>query len=49
MEVFEQLQVDVYKRQPQDNGLVIGYGNTSADRFPALVRQLGKLAATPRR
>ncbi|NMU92882.1 PLP-dependent aminotransferase family protein [Achromobacter ruhlandii] len=34
--------------QPQDNGLVIGYGNTSADRFPALVRQLGKLAATLR-
>ncbi|MGE8657129.1 MAG: PLP-dependent aminotransferase family protein [Achromobacter sp.] len=34
--------------QPQDNGLVIGYGNTSADRFPALVRQLGKLAAAAR-
>ncbi|WP_373797852.1 aminotransferase-like domain-containing protein, partial [Achromobacter insuavis] len=35
--------------QPQDNGLVIGYGNTSADRFPALVRQLGRLAVTLRR
>ncbi|WYX24761.1 PLP-dependent aminotransferase family protein [Achromobacter xylosoxidans] len=34
--------------QPQDNGLVIGYGNTSADRYPALVRQLGKLAAALR-
>ncbi|MCZ8408052.1 PLP-dependent aminotransferase family protein [Achromobacter dolens] len=34
--------------RPQDNGPVIGYGNTSADRFPALVRQLGKLAATLR-
>ncbi len=30
---------------PQDNGLVIGYGNTDAARFGALVRRLGKLAA----
>lgn len=34
--------------QPQDNGLVIGYGNTSADRFPGLVKQLGKLARAAR-
>ena len=34
--------------QPQDNGLVIGYGNTSADRFPGLVKQLGKLAMAAR-
>jgi GntR family transcriptional regulator/MocR family aminotransferase len=29
---------------PMDNGLVIGYGNTGAQRFPALVRRLGSLA-----
>lgn len=28
----------------EDNGLVIGYGNTSADRFPALLKRLGELA-----
>ncbi|WP_234642205.1 PLP-dependent aminotransferase family protein [Delftia tsuruhatensis] len=30
---------------PQDNGLVIGYGNTDATRFAALVRRLGRLAS----
>ncbi|KWR81266.1 DNA-binding protein [Cupriavidus sp. IDO] len=29
---------------PQDNGLVLGYGNTAAERFDALVRRLSKLA-----
>lgn len=29
---------------PEDNGLVIGYGNTSADLYPALVKRLGGLA-----
>ncbi|HCQ49163.1 MAG TPA: DNA-binding protein [Achromobacter sp.] len=33
----------------EDNGLVIGYGNTSADRFPALVKRLGELARQARR
>ncbi|WP_082306040.1 PLP-dependent aminotransferase family protein [Achromobacter piechaudii] len=33
----------------EDNGLVIGYGNTSADRFPALVSRLGELADQVRR
>ncbi|EFF75903.1 PLP-dependent aminotransferase family protein, partial [Achromobacter piechaudii] len=33
----------------EDNGLVIGYGNTSADRFPALVSRLGELAGQVRR
>lgn len=28
----------------EDNGLVIGYGNTGAERFPALVRQLRDVA-----
>lgn len=28
----------------EDNGLVIGYGNTPAERFPALIRRLGKIA-----
>jgi len=29
----------------EDNGLVIGYGNTGAERFPALVRRLHEVAA----
>lgn len=28
----------------EDNGLVIGYGNTAAERFPALVRRIRELA-----
>ena len=28
----------------EDNGLVIGYGNTGAERFPALVRRIGEVA-----
>lgn len=35
--------------RPEDNGLVIGYGNTSADLFPALVKRLGDLARGARR
>ena len=30
--------------QPQDNGLVLGYGNTSAELFAPLVQRLGALA-----
>lgn len=30
--------------QAEDNGLVIGYGNTGADRFPALLRRLREAA-----
>ncbi len=30
--------------QPQDNGLVLGYGNTSAELFAPLVQRLGDLA-----
>jgi GntR family transcriptional regulator/MocR family aminotransferase len=35
--------------RPEDNGLVIGYGNTGADRFPALVRRLREVALGLRR
>jgi GntR family transcriptional regulator/MocR family aminotransferase len=28
----------------EDNGLVLGYGNTSAERFEALIRKLSQLA-----
>jgi GntR family transcriptional regulator / MocR family aminotransferase len=28
---------------PEDNGLVLGYGNTSAELFEPLVQRLGKL------
>jgi len=34
---------------PEDNGVVIGYGNTSADRFPALIKRLGDVARQARR
>lgn len=30
--------------QPDDNGLVIGYGNTSAERFAPLIKQLSRIA-----
>lgn len=30
--------------RPQDNGLVIGYGNTGAERFPALLQRLREVA-----
>ena len=33
---------------PEDNGLVIGYGNTGAERFPALVKRLARLARETR-
>ncbi|KRC70856.1 DNA-binding protein [Achromobacter sp. Root83] len=33
----------------EDNGLVIGYGNTAAERFPALVRRIRDLALGSRR
>lgn len=29
--------------RPEDNGLVLGYGNTPAERFDSLVRQLARL------
>ena len=32
----------------EDNGLVIGYGNTGAERFPALVKRLARLARETR-
>ncbi|HEY9273482.1 PLP-dependent aminotransferase family protein, partial [Achromobacter sp.] len=32
----------------EDNGLVIGYGNTGAERFPALVQRLRKVALAAR-
>ena len=35
--------------RPEDNGVVIGYGNTSADRFPALIKRLGDVARQARR
>jgi GntR family transcriptional regulator/MocR family aminotransferase len=34
--------------QAEDNGLVIGYGNTGAERFPALVQRLRKVALAAR-
>ena len=30
--------------RPEDNGLVIGYGNTGAERFPAMVQRLREVA-----
>ena len=35
--------------RPEDNGLVIGYGNTGAERFPALVGRLRDIALKARR
>ena len=29
--------------RPEDNGLVLGYGNTDASRYPALVKRLARL------
>jgi GntR family transcriptional regulator/MocR family aminotransferase len=35
--------------RPEDNGLVIGYGNTGAERFPALLRRLREVALACRK
>ncbi|MMZ71677.1 hypothetical protein D3C81_2324860 [compost metagenome] len=35
--------------RPEDNGLVIGYGNTSADHFPTMIKRLGDFARQARR
>lgn len=35
------------RRQPQDNGLLLGYGNTSAEVFEPAVRKLSQLMQAP--
>ena len=36
------------RAQPEDNGLVLGYGNTSESQYPALVQRLSRLAQAQR-
>ena len=36
------------RAQPEDNGLVLGYGNTSESQYPALVQRLARLAQAQR-
>lgn len=36
------------RAQPEDNGLVLGYGNTSESQYPALVQRLARLARAQR-